>query len=200
MRYTSRHNGYHGGLTPQELLVPLAVLAVDDTVLEGWEPVAVAPPPWWHHRPEAEPALQAPAPGGGGRRMTLSGEGEPTLFDVEALSSSASPALGAMPPTATAADAWAAEVTKALAGFRTARIRLSDDQVRRLLGILATYDGQALPERRLADLAALPAARIGRYLSQLGELVNIDSYSVLSIVGDEVRLDCALLDRQLGRA
>ena len=87
----------------------------------------------------------------------------------------------------------------ALAAHRSPRVRLSDEQVTRLLRILAAHDGQAIVESRLADLAELPAARIGRYLSQLQELVNIDSYGVLSVLGGEVRFDRALLDRQLGR-
>ena len=201
LRYTSRHNGYHGGITPQELFVPLAVLAAEDAVLPGWEPVAVAPPAWWHHVRTPAPVL-APievAPSSPKRKPAPN---EPTLFELEPVDTASAPAptSAAVPLAPTGPAAWAAEVTAALAPLRTARTKLTEDQITKLLGILVAHDGQAITEDRLADLAELPAARIGRYLSQLQELVNIDSYGVLTIVGREVRFDRALLNRQLGRA
>ena len=136
----------------------------------------------------------------GAPRRSRPAPAEPTLFDLDALSvpgGGATAAPGTEP--ASAGGDWAAQVTVALAAHRSPRVRLSDEQVTRLLRILAAHDGQAIVESRLADLAELPAARIGRYLSQLQELVNIDSYGVLSVLGGEVRFDRALLDRQLGR-
>src|SRR5688572_5748908 len=42
-QYGTRRNGYHGGITPQEVFVPLAVLGIDAPTDE-WAPVRFAPP------------------------------------------------------------------------------------------------------------------------------------------------------------
>ena len=39
--------------------------------------------------------------------------------------------------------------------------------------MLAEHEGQAVGEGRLAEMARLPVARIGRYVTQLQDLVNI---------------------------
>jgi hypothetical protein len=78
------------------------------------------------------------------------------------------------------------------------RLRLSDDEIRRLLRSLDSFGGGAVSEDRLADMAGLPVARIGRYVAQLQQLVNIDGYGVVTSVNGEVRLDRALLETQLG--
>ncbi len=44
VRYGARHAGYHGGASPQEVLLPVAVMG------------AVSPPPGWREAPPAEPA------------------------------------------------------------------------------------------------------------------------------------------------
>jgi hypothetical protein len=46
-RYGNRKNGYHGGATPQEVVVPLLVLAPLDVAVEGWAEAAMGYPPWW---------------------------------------------------------------------------------------------------------------------------------------------------------
>ncbi len=195
IRYGSRHNGYHGGLTPQELFVPLVVLAADDAVLPGWEPVAVAPPAWWHHRPAA-PVVEVAALVLPSSKPTRPVKTEPTLFDLDTVTPPTTAA-----PVATGVDAWAADTTAALvrAGRRHGRIRLTDEQITQLLAVLAGLDGTPVSLTRLADLAALSAGRMRGYVAQLQELVNIEGYGILTLVGEDVRLDRALLDRQLGR-
>lgn len=47
LRYTQRKNGYHGGLNPQEMLVPIAVLSPLGTHPPGWQPTTDTMPPWW---------------------------------------------------------------------------------------------------------------------------------------------------------
>ncbi len=64
--------------------------------------------------------------------------------------------------------------------------------------MLDQQGGMAISQRRLAEMTGLPIARIGRYVSQLQQLVNIDGYGVVTVKDREVRLDRALLDRQLG--
>ena len=40
-------NGYHGGVAPQEMVVPIAVLRPSETFPDGWVEVAVDVPSWW---------------------------------------------------------------------------------------------------------------------------------------------------------
>ncbi|MPY94612.1 MAG: BREX-2 system phosphatase PglZ [Acidimicrobiia bacterium] len=187
VRYAAKHNGYHGGLTPQELFVPLAVLAAED-LLPGWEPVAVKPPAWWHHRPTAPPVAAGAATGQ--RKAPAS---QPTLFDAVE-----DQRPQPRPTAPTEHEAWAAKVLVALEPRRNARIRLRDEQAAALLAVLAEFAGQAVGESRLADLAGLAPTRVGGYLAQLQELINVDGYAVLTVLGGEARLDRPLLDRQLG--
>jgi len=189
LRYATRRNGYHGGITPQELLVPLAVLAVDD--LEGWEPTSFPAPAWWHPRPVAEPEDAVAAPSRSDRPAATPETEAPTLFD---------------PPVGDGTEAEVAEergdwldgVVDRLADLRTPQVRLTDDDLRALLKALAAQGGQAITLTRLADVTGLPAGRMTRYLGQLQQLVNIDGYGIVTVTGAEVRFDRALLDRQLG--
>ena len=48
VRYGSKRNGYHGGASLQEAVVPVGVFVGPGEQLDGWEPVARAYPPWWH--------------------------------------------------------------------------------------------------------------------------------------------------------
>jgi hypothetical protein len=55
IRYTAnRRLGYHGGLTPQECIAPVAVLAPALMEIEGWEAQAATPPNWWFEREVAQ--------------------------------------------------------------------------------------------------------------------------------------------------
>ena len=56
VRYGSRKNGYHGGATAQETVVPLLVLAPAELTVQGYEPAVIPLPFWW------DPAVAVPAP------------------------------------------------------------------------------------------------------------------------------------------
>src|SRR5258708_97696 len=45
-----KKQGYHGGATPQEVLVPLAVLVPQHRTLAGWEALPDYEPAWWSQR------------------------------------------------------------------------------------------------------------------------------------------------------
>ena len=47
IRYGIKKNGYHGGVTPQEMVTPIAVLSCTDNFPEGWTAVSVDVPSWW---------------------------------------------------------------------------------------------------------------------------------------------------------
>jgi hypothetical protein len=191
LRYGPRRNGYHGGLTPKELFVPLVVLSTDDLPeTSGWAPAGFRRPAWWHHtqlRPTAAPA--APAATGG--------PVAPSLFDPPPVAPPA--ATAATATTATPPPPWVDALLAApllIARRANPRVRLADPELRRLLGVLDAAGTMAVGANRLAAEAELPAARIDRYVAQLQELLNVDGYGVVTATGDEVRFDQALLVRQ----
>src|SRR5690606_7936802 len=106
---------------------------------------------------------------------------------------STTPAAGPAP------SPWVERVLAApqLAERRGPRIRLGDDEVRRLLAVLEAAGTTPVVHARLAQEAGLPPSRIGRYVAQLQDLLNVDGYAVVTVRDDEVRFDRGLLERQL---
>ena len=47
VRYGSKKNGYHGGVSLQEAVVPVGVFVGPGEELHGWNPVAMVYPSWW---------------------------------------------------------------------------------------------------------------------------------------------------------
>jgi len=52
IRYSMKKNGYHGGLTPQEVLIPLCALKWEKAN-EGWVEIPYYQPEWWTILPQA---------------------------------------------------------------------------------------------------------------------------------------------------
>ena len=61
VRYGSKKNGYHGGVSLQEAVVPVGVFVGPGETLGGWETVATAHPPWWYAEPLRPLRLDLPA-------------------------------------------------------------------------------------------------------------------------------------------
>jgi hypothetical protein len=60
VRYTpNRRQGYHGGLTPQECLAPISVIAPSIAEIDGWQVQAPMVPDWWL---ESTDAVNATSP------------------------------------------------------------------------------------------------------------------------------------------
>ena len=47
IRYGSRKNGYHGGISPQEVVVPVCVMTRAGFSLDGWNETWIVSPEWW---------------------------------------------------------------------------------------------------------------------------------------------------------
>ena len=82
LRYGPARNGYHGGASAQEVVIPLALLARQELDNPGWVPVHHPEPGWWVGEPsiEAAPAAVTPrlsASRGPGRRRRPSGPRPP---------------------------------------------------------------------------------------------------------------------------
>lgn len=198
VHYDSRRNGYHGGLCPQEVLVPIGVYAASDSLLEGWSPTALPEPDWWiglRDDEVAEEEVAAAAATSPSRRTKTEPPAEAalTLFPNEADQPTEAPSTEPADDTT-----WVGTTLEALQQYRRPQIRITDDEIQRLLGALERHGSQAMPIERLAAATQLPATRITRYISQLQQLVNIDGYGVLTVIGSEVHFEKGLLDTQLG--
>jgi hypothetical protein len=179
VRYAAKRSGYHGGASPQEVLIPLTILT-GATAPRDWVEAPPAEPSWWAERSglPLEPP-QKPQTQGKGRDAQ-----QPGLFDrpmpTEAW-------IEAIFVTST----YAAQ--KAIAG----RGAPEDGQVRKLVSALATRGGR-LSRTTLAQALGVPAFRAAGIVNAARRLLNVDQAQVLSIdsVGDEVVLDVALLRYQ----
>ena len=63
VRYGSKRNGYHGGVSLQEAVVPVGVYVGPGERLDGWEPVPVSYPSWWFAEEPGPAGFHLPAPG-----------------------------------------------------------------------------------------------------------------------------------------
>ena len=179
LRYAAKRSGYHGGGSPQEVLVPLAVLT-SGVAPRDWVEAPPAEPTWWSES-EALPAVTSISPAPTGRRRTT---GQPSLFDL--------------PP---APDAWIDDLfasptyiaQRGLAG----RGAPDDPVVRALVSALAARGGR-LSRTALAQALQLPAFRTAGLVNAARRVLNVDQAQVLSIdaTADEVVLDIRLLRLQ----
>jgi len=181
-RYAGRKNGYHGGVSPQEVTVPLSVIVPLGMNLVGWQLAPPAQPEWWelpHLAPVPAPAM-APAPEARptGRKAPAPPVAQPSLFEPHEV-----PA--AQPTTASAPfDDWigALLASSIYASQRqlAARVALPDDKMRLLLISLSERGGK-LSRAALAQRLSLPDVRLGGLLSAVRRMLNVDQAPVLTV-------------------
>lgn len=192
VRFGMKKNGYHGGASLQEVVLPLGVFVPLDTApgLPGWREADPESPAWWRWRDETvPPAPEPPAPAPPRPRPRRNETGD--LF--------AQAGLDARPPAATwidrlfAADLFAAQRRQA------ARTALSDERIRTILTALDGRGGR-LTSAALARRLGVPRFRLEGIVSALRRILNADGYDVLSVdeASETVVLNRALLDAQFG--
>lgn len=215
LRYTSRKAGYHGGISPQELLVPLAVLAPHGVEIPGWSVAEGTLPSWW------EGDVERPSSGRPDRATTQTMEEEtPAANTVPAAGVESGPVQRSLfedpGPLATeltpepipdgttealnqgpwanlfGTPLWQAQAERASAGVLGRRQQLVE-----LLDLLELHGG------RLSVDAVSRSLNVGRprlrsLVSQFQRLLNVDGYPVLDFdeVAGELHFDRPLLDEQ----
>jgi PglZ domain len=179
LRYASKRSGYHGGASPQEVLVPLAVLTSGGAP-RNWVEAPPAEPAWWSEG-EAPPTITRVTPASPGRRRDPRQIG---LFEV-------TPAADAWIHALLASPTYIAQ--RGLAG----RGAPDDPVVRALVAALAARGGR-LSRTALAQALQLPAFRASGLVNAARRVLNVDQAQVLSIdvTTDEVILDIRLLRLQ----
>jgi hypothetical protein len=183
LRYAKIRNGYHGGASAQEVVIPLALLARSEVEVPGWTPSYHPEPDWWvEHRTE-KPARAKKTARPGTRRTKLA---EPGLFDEAEV----------------AATTWIDRVLASdVVAAQLARRRgvMPKDRLAVLLRTL-DYRGGAATRAVVARALNVPDGRLAGQVTAAQRVLNIDGYDVLEMDGDTVRVNVALLKTQAGVA
>ena len=193
LRYGPRKAGYHGGAAPAEAVIPLIVLADDESAVPGWSDAPIASPGWWREAiPSTSAALTTQAPPRRAARPQKPPQ-EAALFE---LPSETSPSEQAATPTRSPLiDALLA--SDVYRQHQDPRARLADERVAGLLSALLAGGGRSTMEN-LAAHASVPAHRITGVVTALRKLLQVEGYPVLTIDADgqTVKLDEGLLVEQ----
>lgn len=186
VRYIATANrGYHGGVNPQEMVVPIAVLIPVEESDEpaGWQPEPEVTPVWWDEGSDVE--VQAPA-----APVATEPVSKPAgmLFDKnrdEPPPSRSRP----VPPQAAELDEaripdWLEQVftTEVFDGQRrlASRAYSGDELFKRLLAQLDARGGR-MTMPALSRALAYPPFRMNGLLSQAQRIFNVDGYPVITV-------------------
>ncbi|TVR40447.1 MAG: BREX-2 system phosphatase PglZ [Planctomycetota bacterium] len=195
--YKVKKNGYHGGISPQELLAPLVVLAHQDHELPGWTERHLSEPSWWllTDRAASEPTTATFV-----KPTSRKRDGAPeelTIFDMMD---------DADKPITTAADRhdWVTAImssdTFMAQAKQAGRRRAPDEIITVALQCLGSAPGHQVSEREFAAAVDQPALRIRGLVAQIQRLLNVDGYQIFgyTLDGGHIRLDRDLLLTQFG--
>lgn len=216
IRYVGRNKGYHGGISPPEMVVPIGVLTGRDDYPDGWTEAPADTPTWWDaplvDRPEPPPEVNDTEPQESPREgllFDLKGEPAPerAAADRTRRDPGGEPAsageIAAESATELAADTseWIRALLvsplfaqqKRLAG----RAVPSDQAFTQLLRALDARGGK-MTATALASAIHTPPMRLRGILAVAGRVLNVDGYAVLTRddASDTVELDRELLVRQ----
>lgn len=193
IRYGPPKHGYHGGATPEEVLVPLEVLA--RSLPDGWTYDPLVPPDWWTSQSSPHAAIASPPPAPTKRRGQSTSEGAPTLFDITPTPQEPAPVTGsAHRPTWVDALLGSTTFIEHRNAVRLPR-PVPDDRLRRYLdSIAANGDSISLPA--LSAATGEPAGTVRMTLSVVQRLLNLDGADVLGVRDDLVACNVDLLAMQ----
>jgi PglZ domain len=177
IRYAQKKNGYHGGVSRQEMLVPLGLWMPSPDVLPQYPVYQPCAPDWWDGLPAR--IRNAPLPvstGQSGKRQA-----QPDLFSVKTDKSWIAPLLSS-PVLAQQRE-------------RLGRIALDDERLTRLLDCLDQRGGRA-STTQLALAVEQPPLRMRGMVSAMQRMLNIDGYAVLTM---EAATGTVILNHELLR-
>jgi hypothetical protein len=182
VRYGSKRNGYHGGVSPQECVVPLAVLGWHSAIPEGYDELATYRPEWWLVGLEEQATTILPP--------------QPTRpVLAQRYLSERQVDLPFIAPFAT--RTWIDDLFRSAVFERqvkqAGRSAPVVDKIRRFLSALDERGGTIL-RQALAQKLGEPELRIPGLIAAMQRILNVDGYPVLSL--DDTS-GSVLLNRQL---
>jgi len=184
LRYASKKRGYHGGVSPQELVVPVAVLRHLKNEVPGWTDVTPAPfrPEWWSLA-ETSMSVAVADPVRSGSKKAV----EPDLFAGQSVSG--------------VAKGWIDELLEggvySEASKRGVRGVPPVVEVRRFLELLNDRNGTA-PRETMAEGLRLPLVRLDGFVHNMARVFNVDGYEAVAVEGGSVVLNVSVLKKQFG--
>ncbi|MBN70823.1 MAG: hypothetical protein CME32_16270 [Gimesia sp.] len=188
IRYGMKKNGYHGGLTPQEMVAPIAVLASTDELPVGWSEQPVDIPDWWDESTTVESVPAEPVP----RLKPVEEKPRDTLFPLEEEEETVPETVEGGTPD------WIARLIKCIVfeeqkQFGGRGVPTDEDFIR-LLTALDTRGGK-LTSVALARTLEIPGFRLPGFLAKAERVLNIDGYDVLrrDEASDTIELNRSLL-------
>lgn len=200
LRYGSKKNGYHGGVSLQEMLVPITLLTTGGALPEGFRYAPSAAPIWWELTVEttSSTAPDSPAPvkavAKKVKQPSAADSGQQALFElpvVEVVTQKTSDGdwIGALLASQVflSQKQWAA------------RAGVKDQEIRVLLEALSERGGK-LSKPALAARMSIPLMRVSGFVNAARRLLNVDQAPVITLDETEgsVSLNRALLDTQFG--
>jgi hypothetical protein len=189
--YGRQQNGYHGGVTPQEMVCPLVLLKDRSSAYSGLFDCELPKPDWWSSAPvRAVGRSEAPV-----LIDVTSPNRRPTLFDN----------LREEPeetkPQTAAKREWigrllASPIYKSQKDL-IRRHAPEDNIVRQTLSVLESNGGIMTPTA-FSNAAGIPGARLDGLIARIQRLLNVDGYEILMLNHNEnkVELNLARLKRQ----
>ena len=181
-RYGAKAGGYHGGATPEEVLVPVAVFipaGIDPPA--GWEELQPrCRPLWWDLRiPPADGASVAIDGRAPPKPAKPVDESQGAMFDV-----------GRCRAGTVTSGRHGAGLDRCAPGQRrsgscrrgaASRAQLPDDRVRAVAGSPLTAEAASAPSPPCAADTGMPASRLPGFLANLARVLNVDGYAVLDV-------------------
>lgn len=208
IRYGIKKNGYHGGVSPQEMVIPIAVLNSSNAFPAGWSEAPVDTPLWWdiatsptNAEPETvlklKPAEPKPVPSG-----MLFNIDEETSFQSSVFSDpSAKNTENRTLKNENSIPAWIQALLRSAVYAEQkqlgGRAKLTDEVMKHLLAVIDDRGGK-MTTTALARAINTPLIRLPGFLANAQRVLNVDGYEVLSRdqASDTVQLDRALLLKQ----
>jgi hypothetical protein len=168
LRYSSKRNGYHGGVTPQEVVLPLCILAPIGTEIEGWVAAPPVLPEWWEpveRVTDTEP-MRAVVPRS---KVDVKPRQQTEIFEL-------------VPPPVPAdwVERLLASPIYAAQRQLAARAAPPDTEVRSFLQALDAR-GAKLSKVALAQRLGIPTFRVSGLVNAMRRVLNIDQNPVLSL-------------------
>lgn len=200
LRYGMKKNGYHGGVSPQEMVVPIALLTSTDKFPDGWNECPVESPEWWDIRSKnasVVPNIQLkpikkPEPPQG---MLFPVESVVKADAEQKISSDVSDSSGdeTAPWIEALLKSPVYENQKASAG----RAVPADSSMRLLLQSL-TEQGGKLTSTALARAMGLSMMRLRGLIATASRILNVDGFAVIERdnASDSISLNLELLVNQ----
>lgn len=185
LRYGPKKNGYHGGASPQEMLIPIGLLWPNDRLPNGFEALPADAPPWWVEptgpraaQPIAKP-LQSPV-----KKVQ-----QPTLFEQ------------APADAVVSAATWISKLLKSdtlsSQKQRAGRAPIEDDKLRKFLEALSSRGG-SMTAPALALAIGTPEHRLPGFIATMQRVFNVEGYAILDRqdASNTIVLNIALLKKQ----